>query len=222
VIVVVGSPLHRPGSATEPPAAAGLAARIAAAAAAAGRDVQLVGRVGEDPAGEATLLALARSGIGHVATLRDPVHPTPAVRALADDDRFPIEELDRATDADPASSLGPPGSATLDRGDVELALRYLDGFAVLVVAEPLDLPALTVTADAAAYAGATLVLLVRDGDEPAAPDDAIVLAAPDADPDGVFARTIGRFAAELDAGADPEVALAAATAAGGWERTADG
>lgn len=218
MIVVIGSPLHRPGSATEPSAAAGLAARIAAAVAAAGRDVQLVGRVGEDPAGDATLLALAGSGIGHVATLRDPVHPTPAVRAALDDDRVPIDDPDGATDADPATSLGPPGSATLDRGDLELALRYLDGFSVLVVAEPLDPPALAVTADAAAYVGATLILLVRDGDEPAAPADAIVLAAPDTDPDGVFARTIGRFAVELDAGADPAVALAVATAAGGWER----
>ena len=43
--------------------------------------VQLVGRVGEDPAGEATLLALARDGIGHVATLRDPARPTPALAA---------------------------------------------------------------------------------------------------------------------------------------------
>jgi sugar/nucleoside kinase (ribokinase family) len=222
VIVVVGSPLHLPASTSESTSAAGLAHGIAATAAAAGRDVQLVGRVGEDPAGDATLLALTRSGIGHVATLRDPIHPTPAVRVPDDEEGYPLDEPERETDPDPATSLGPAGSSTLDRADLELALRYLDGFAVLVVAEALEPGAVAVAAEAAAYASATMVLLVRDGDEPSVPDDVIVLAAPDSDPDGVFARTVGRFAVELDAGHGAEAALAAATAADGWERARGG
>jgi hypothetical protein len=224
VIVVIGSPLFRPGSAALPSGAAGLAAGIAAAAAAAERTVQLVGRIGEDPAGEATLLALARDGIGHVATLRDPAHPTRAIApttevdpdATGDD---PSSATEPATESEMGTSLGPVGSATLDRGDLELALRYLGTFSVVVVAEPLDRAAVAVVSDAVAYNGATLVVIVPPGDtDPALPADAIALEAPVDDPDGVFARTVGGFAAELDGGVDPATALASAVAAHGWER----
>ena len=228
MIVVVGSPLFRPGSADLPSGAAGLAAGIATAAAAAERTVQLVGRIGEDPAGEATLLALARDGIGHVASLRDPAHPTRAIApatesdpdAIGDDPRSGAElATESDTESETGTSLGPIGSATLDRGDLELALRYLGTFSVVVVAEPLDPAALAVVADAVAYNGATLVVIVPAGHaDPALPADAIAIEAPDDDPDGVFARTVGGFAAELDGGADPATALASAVAAHGWER----
>jgi pfkB family carbohydrate kinase len=221
VIVVIGSPRFRPGSADRPSEAAGLAAGIALAAGGSGRQVQLVGRVGEDPAGEAILIALARTGIGHAATLRDAVHPTAVVPAS--------EEVDPDLLADPAdapdaawSSLGPPGTATLDGGDLELALRYLDGFSVVVVAEPLESSTLVIVGEAAAYAGAVLVVLAPGGSQPeTAPDGAIVLEAPVSDPDGVFARTVGALAAALDAGVDPARALEAATAAEGWQRAED-
>ena len=66
MLAVVGSPSFKLGSM---PAAAvdagGLAAGIARAAAAAGAEVQLIGKVGDDPAGDAVLLALARGGVGH-------------------------------------------------------------------------------------------------------------------------------------------------------------
>jgi hypothetical protein len=120
------------------------------------------------------------------------------------------------------TSLGPVGSATLDRGDLELALRYLGAFSVVVVAEPLDPTALAVVADAVAYNDATLVVIVPPGQaDPALPAEAIALEAPLGDPDGVFARTVGGFAAQLDGGADPAVALASVVAAEGWERAAD-
>ncbi|MDP9482634.1 MAG: PfkB family carbohydrate kinase, partial [Chloroflexota bacterium] len=86
MIVVIGSPRLRRGSPEHPSEAAGLAAGIALAAVSAGRQVQLVGRVGEDPAGEALLLALARAGIGHAATLRDAVFPTSVVLSSGDVD----------------------------------------------------------------------------------------------------------------------------------------
>ena len=226
MIVVIGSPLHLPGSDDRPSVAAGLAVGIAAAAAALDHEVQLVGRVGEDPAGDATLLALARSGIGHAAMLRDAAHPTAAVvpgpgesddLAVLDDPTV-IEEP--AGDQPGSSGVGPLGTATLDRDDVELALRYLGGPSVIVVAEPLDPAALDVVSEATAYAGATLVLLVGDDATlPPGTDGAIVLGVPADDPDGVFARTVGEFAAALDAGTDPAAALESAVAALGWEPT---
>ena len=218
MIVVIGSPRLRPSSAERPSEAAGLAAGIALAASGSGRDVQLVGRIGEDPAGEALLLALARAGIGHAATLRDAVHPTAVVPASEDVDADLLAEPMDAPDA-PWSSLGPPGSATLDGGDLELALRYLDGFSVVVVAEPLEASPLEIVAEAAGYAGATLVILAPGGTPPGSvPDGSIVLEAPVSDPDGVFARTVGAFAAALDGGSDPAEALRAAVAAEGWQR----
>jgi hypothetical protein len=222
VIVVIGSPLYLPSPDERPSAAAGLAVGIAAAAAALDHEVQLVGRVGEDPAGDATLLALARSGIGHVAMLRDPAHPTAAVAPGSDETEDPAALADQAVAEEVAGAgstgIGPPGTATLDRDDVELALRYLGGPSVIVIAEPLDPAALDVVYEAAAYAGASLVQLVGDDVVPSpAPGGAIVLGAPAADPDGVFARTVGEFAAALDAGADPASALASAVAALGWE-----
>ncbi len=218
MIVVIGSARLRPGSPGRPSEAAGLAAGIALAANGFGRPVQLVGRIGEDPAGEALLLALARAGVGHAATLRDSVHPTSVTPASEEMDPEFLAEPTEAPDA-AWSSLGPPGSATLDGGDLELALRYLDGFSVLVVAEALEPSSLEIVAEAAGYAGATLVLLTPDGVAPGSIlDGAIVLEAPGSDPNGVFARTVGALAAALDAGADPAEALQAAVAAGGWQR----
>src|SRR6185436_19279643 len=94
VIVVVGNPVAR--AAVDGPAlAAGRPVRVAIAAVAAGATAQIVGRVGEDPAGEAALLDLARHGVGHAAILRDPSRPTPVLAAPGDDD---------ALDADGSSS----------------------------------------------------------------------------------------------------------------------
>ena len=141
MIVVIGSPLHRPGIDGRSPDVAGLAAGIATAAAAAGREVQLVGRVGEDPAGDATLIGLADRRVGHVAVLRDAGRPTPVVPATSDAGDATAGEGTDAVAA-VASSAGAGESSvvptTLDAGDLDLALRYLVGFAVVVVAEALD------------------------------------------------------------------------------------
>ena len=218
MIIVIGSPLFLPGSADRPSAAAGLPVTIAAAAADLDHEVQLVGRVGEDPAGDATLLALSRSGIGHVAMLRDPGSVTPALpQPEPGTDEIATDPLTEAEEA-LTSGLSTIEAPTLDPGDVELALRYLANPTVIVVAEALDDGALQVAADAAAYAGASLIVIADGGAPPArALDEAIVLGAPVDDPDGVFARTVGAVAAAIDAGTDPRTALKDAIAASGWE-----
>ncbi len=227
MIVVIGSPLHRPGSGDRPSGVAGLAAGIAAAATGAGGSVQLVGRVGEDPAGDATLLALSDLGIGHVATLRDPARPTPVEPAPIEVDPAPALDDDPFGDLvtavpDDRTSMRPGDPATLDPDDVGLALQYLDGFRVIVVADRLSRSGLDVAAEAAAYGGARLVAIVAEGDagEPL-PEGAIVLEAPPDDPDGIFARTVGSLAVALDQGADVAAALAIAVGSSGWERSAD-
>ena len=239
MIVVIGSPLYRPGSADRPSGAAGLAVGIAAAAsvAAAGGTVQLVGRVGEDPAGDATLLALSALGIGHVATLRDAGRLTPLEPAQPETDPDLAEAADTLADAlvdggdgtaetpDDRTSLRASDPATLDPDDVNMALRYLDGYRVIVVAEPMAAAGLQVVADAAAFGGAQLVVIVAQsgaaGGPAPAPEGAIVIEAPLSDPEGLFAGAIGAFVVALDRGTDPAAALDGALAAGGWERSMD-
>src|SRR4051794_37418806 len=69
MIAVVGSPAA--ARQTAGVQAAGVAVAVARAAVAAGASVQLIGKVGEGPDGDAILLDIAAAGIGHVAVLRD-------------------------------------------------------------------------------------------------------------------------------------------------------
>jgi hypothetical protein len=233
MLAVIGSPSltlgRTPGAAGE---AGGLAAGIAQAAAATGADVQLIGKVGDDPAGDAVLLALARAGVGHLAVLRDAGQATPTTPPtgieLDPDDVEPftallleVETTDAGGpnrgDTEPAGGPGLP----LEPADVSLGLRYLRDFRVLVAADPLDQASAAVVVDAAAFADAVLVVIAPRGQPgPAGPGSAIVLEAPIADPDGAFAALVGRFAAALDRGIDPAAAFRDATAEGGWERAA--
>jgi hypothetical protein len=224
VIVVVGQLYYRETEAG--PDLDGLPARIALAAAAAGRPVQVVGKVGEDPAGDAVVLALARGGVGHVALLRDAGRGTPLTRAADDEALVPDDEAPEASPAPATTGAEPAGSPALvpalDAADVELALRYLTEFGVLVLAERCDPGVVRVASDAVAWAGASLIALVPAGEtDPAGlPADAIVFEAPDDDPDGVFAATVGAFAAALDEGDDPASAFRASVETGGWTRAA--
>ena len=217
MIVVIGQPVLMRVEGT--PVATGSAARIALTAADRGAAVQLIGKVGDDPDGNALVLALAQGHIGHVAVLRDPAHRTP----VQVDDADAIDE--ELTEADELATNGglPAGDRAdrpaLDAGDVELGLRYLTEFSVVVVADELDEKALRVAADAAGWNDGTLVAVVPDGrPEPAGlPPDAIVLGAPGVDADGVFDRLVGQLAAAIDAGADPRAAFREAVAGAGWE-----
>ena len=208
----------------EEPVPDGLAPEIACAAAAAGARVELISKAGDDPVGDAVLLALAQAGVGHVATLRDPARLTP-VRALPAE---PVDPADPAADGDlpePTDALAddlaapsaddtatPDPPPTLDAADIALALRYLTDFEVLVAVHPSpDLLAEAVAA--AAWTGARLVVVVEpETDVPAGvPADALVVAAATDDAEGVGDR-IGRYAAALSRGDDAASAYRELTA----------
>lgn len=228
MIVVVGNPAWRPGAVPGP---GGSAARIAVAAAAAGAAVELVGRAGDDPAGDALLFALTRAGVGHAAVLRDPARPTVLVgnapEAEPDGDAGPVPTTSdgvygerggrAAAEAEALAANGP----ILEPADVALGLRYLTEYRVVVVAGDVPARVLPVVTESAAYAAAALVVLVPDASTvpPFLPDTAIVLAAPPADDDGAFARVVGGLAAALDRGEEPSAAFRAALAGSGWEAT---
>jgi hypothetical protein len=212
MLVVVGSPVL--GPMPDGPACNGLAGRVAAEAAAAGAEVQLVGRVGDDDAGDALVLALAAAGVGHVAVLRDAAHPTPVVPAVD------LDAIDPGADPATVAATTPADPLTglpLDAGDVALGLRYLVDFRVVVATDPLDDDAAAVVADAARFAGAAVVAVVEGSRLPPAFETATVLARPAHDPDGRFTGVVGRYAAALDRGDDPADAFHAATAELGWE-----
>ncbi len=216
MIVILGIPAWRLAPSPSP---AGRACGIALAAAARGARVELVGRIGEDAAGEALVVALSRAGIGHAALLRDPARPTPvlAPAAARDDDESPF--------AEPLAPAAPvaAGAPRLEGADIDLAIRYLEPSGVLVATDEVPADALGSALRAAVYAGLRPVVLVAPSDlartlPPGLPEDATVLAAPDADGDaGAFEALVGAYAASLDAGASPAEAFEAAQGATGWE-----
>lgn len=190
MIAIVGHPVLAIDAAG--PRLTGLTAAIASIAATAGATVQVIGKVGEDPDGDAVLLALARAGVGHVATLRDPAHRTLVIRSAPSSasstgaDRVdPADDPDAEgaasrsgllddevadDDVDPwwvsPAALEPLASAdrpTLDAADVELALRYLPDVRAVVVVEPAPGLAGVCAAEAGA-AGAHLIVIA--GPEP--------------------------------------------------------
>lgn len=221
MIVVIGRPLYR---ATDRGGKAdGLAARIGLAAASAGRSVQLVGKTGEDPAGDAVLLALAQGGVGHVAVLRDAGVATPRAAEPIDSD-CAVSTSDEATEENaPGAAASVSDMPVLDAADIDLALRYLTDFSVLVLAAPADEAIARVASAAAGWADARLIVVVEAGRgvPDGLPSDVIVFESPGADPDGVFAGVVGGFAAALDDGSDPVTAFEASVTGAGWRRSAD-
>lgn len=219
VIVIIGRiRLRGHGAASTP---AGLAAGIGRAATSAGRRVELIAKISDDAIGDELSLALARARIGHVATLRDAAHTTIRLAALDADHAAP--ELDMPS-IDPADIPFDPTDEEpdLDAADVDLALRYLAEYKVVVVVRPVD-PAILVTAVAAAsWASASLVLALRPGSRPPMdlPADGLVVEAEEDDDDGALARLLGRYAAAVDQGTTPAEALDAFRAAAVDERPA--
>lgn len=231
MIVVIGLPAYA-GSTGGEGSAGGLAVEAAAAAHALGSSVELVGKVGDDGAGDAVVLALGRLGIGHAALLRDPARPTPVLSAVAVATKS--DTADEAADAlagdrgyeEPRVEVGllpadPAARPGLEAGDISLALGYLAETRVVVLAEPLSEVAVAAVVEGATFAGAQLVVLVPPGATPQPlPPETTLLEAPAAD-DGSFGRVVGAFAAGLDAGAEPAAAFADAVRATGWEPIAD-
>jgi sugar/nucleoside kinase (ribokinase family) len=218
MIVVVGLPAYADSPDGEK-CAGGLAVEVASAAQRRGSGVELVGKVGNDGAGDAVVVALGRLGVGHAALLRDPLLPTPVLAAVAIDEDAP--ELD--ADA-PEGRLLPVDAAArpaLDAGDIDLALKFLPQARVIVLAGPLPEAAVTAAVEGAAFAGARLVVLVPAGAvPPAVPAEATVLEAP-SDDDGSFGRLVGIFAGALNSGVDPAAAFSEAVSTAGWEPATD-
>jgi hypothetical protein len=192
VIVVVGRPSVAIGSAG--PVAGGLVSLVAIACAKAGAKVELVGTIGDDEAGDAVAVDLARAGVGHAALLRIPGVATPH--------------------ADVAAAARP----RLEAHDLDLGLRYVPDFRVLVAAEPLPAELEAIMFEAAAYAGAAIVVVTARGGTLGSTlaDAATVLEAPEV-AGGPFAEMVGRYAAGLDAGAEAAAAFSAAAQGAGWE-----
>ena len=219
MIVIIGSPIAV--ASARVPGAGGLAAEIARHAAQAGTGVEVVGRVGEDAAGDAVLLSLAEAQVGHVAILREsgrltPSVPSPELDAATPDGPDPGEavvEVDGPLEAEPDHETG----LSMDAADLDLALRYLPDYRVVVVADDLDTAALATVVAAAAWAGAHLVLLVSsDRATDDLPPAATVLERPPRDPDGAFARVVASYAVGLDQGREPRAAFSEASGGGGW------
>jgi len=229
MIVVVGLPAY--GATPDGQGSAGgLAADVSAEAVRRGGAVELVGKVGDDGAGDAVVLALGRLGIGHAALLRDPARPTPVLTfepGNGDEeglDAAAAELVRSAADDSPVITLLPaePGERPgLEAGDVQLALRYLAEARVVVVTERLSEVALAAAVEGAQFAGARLVVLVPAGSAPpAVPVEATVLEAPLVD-DGSFGRVVGAFAAALDSGLEAEAAFGQAVERSGWQAVVD-
>lgn len=194
--------------------AAGRAVAVARAANAAGARVEIVGRIGEDAAGDEVLLDIAAAGLGHVAVLRDAGHATEETRTPLENDAPPFEDA-HDSERQPLATA-PSAGSQLDAADIELALRYLPEYAVIVVAERIGPAGMRVVSDAASWSGAALVVVGSQEDLDGIPDDATAFAPPDdGDPDGAFAAMVGTYAAGLDRGDDPREAFAAASAAVG-------
>jgi ribokinase len=221
VIVVVGNPALRAAGGNAKPTPDGTAARIATAAARAGARVEIVGRVGDDPDGDALVLALSEAGVGHVALLRDAARPTRVLAAATaaasptDDERPPDPAADDAATVVP----DPEATSDLEAADVDLGLRYLTDFDVLVAAPDVPPDTTRAAATAAGWSGATPIVAIRAGTAAPAdlPPETIVLEAPARDSDGAFADLVGAYAAAIDKGESPDVALRKLAQRLGWE-----
>ena len=112
-------------------------------------------------------------------------------------------------------------SVSLDAADVDLALRYLTEFRVVVIADELDSAAVRV-ADATDWSNGTLIAVVGEGRaEPVGlPVGRVVLGSPADDAEGAFDRLVGELAAAIDAGGDPQAAFRELVGSAGWEPAA--
>jgi sugar/nucleoside kinase (ribokinase family) len=218
MIVVIGLPAYVDSPDGER-CAGGLAVEVASAAQRRGSAVELVGKVGNDGAGDAVVVALGRFGIGHAALLRDPILPTPVLAiSPGSDDEAEVDADGSVARLLPESADSRPG---LEAADVELALRFLPAANVVVVADAVSEATTAAGVEGAAFSAAKLVVLVPAGaTAPAVPAEATVLEAP-LDDDGSFGRLVGVFAGALDAGVDAGAAFAEAVKAAGWEPAAE-
>jgi sugar/nucleoside kinase (ribokinase family) len=188
-----------------------LAASIAVEAVRSGSRVELVGKVGDDPAGDAVMIALNRLGIGHVAILRDAAHPTATAVDAGPTELELGQDPDAATDTTTEAMSEPPA---VDAADVGLALRYLPELAVIVaVHQPVDV--LREATAASHWAETTLIVVVPSN--ATAPDflaDGVLVVAAEAAAESATGAAIGRYAAAIDQGTPAQRAFGEFRAAG--------
>jgi sugar/nucleoside kinase (ribokinase family) len=210
MIVVLGRPrVYRP----EPDgdlAPGGLAVELALAAARLGGEVELVGAIGDDPEGDRIVVELGRGGVGHSALMRDPATRTPLIT--------------QARDARPLPRL--------ESADVEMGMRYMHECRVLVISAELDPEALATAQEMAEFHSAAVVMVANAGtvdaalladsvtllerpltEDEEAVEDAVVVAADDAD----FGAFVAEYVVRLDRGEEPAQAFAAALGDSAWE-----
>jgi len=153
---------------------------------------------------------LGRAGIGHAALLRDPGGTTPVAGRLT-------SQLPR-----------------LDAADVELGLRYVADYHVLILADPLSPDAEAAAIEAAAYHDAALIAVLPEGGKisPALSAAATVLGVPTAEGDGedpddetpapgpsqAFASFVATLAIRIDNGSSVAEAFPEAVRSTGWEQ----
>ena len=194
MIVVVGSPIARLDAGRL--VADGMPARVAIAASDTGRPVQIVGRIGDDAAADAVLQDLARAGVGHVAILRDPARATPVART--------------GPEGEPAAEPALDAAPEVDAADIELALRYLTEFRVIVLNEPAARAVTDIVTRATEWGEAALV--IADPSPPGAgapeaqidvPARAQVMRRGADETESDFAARVAALAVALDIGAVP-------------------
>ncbi|MHB8459193.1 MAG: hypothetical protein ACYDAK_05060 [Candidatus Limnocylindrales bacterium] len=221
MIVVVGSPIASSAEGDVHIVASGMAVAIARAAVRRGSTVEVVGRLADDPIGDAVLMDLTRGGLGHAAILRAGVGTTPVSgRDPASDGDLVtpaasiLEDAGEPDRAAPSHRAGPP----IEAGDLDLALRYLASFDVLILGEAVDEQVLVIAREAAGYSGAWLVVVgTSSSPVPTAGDDATWFEAPDDGPSEEFANVVGAYAAALDRGTPPREAFEGAVDRARWD-----
>jgi hypothetical protein len=164
--------------------------------------IAVIGTIGS--AGSTLAFEIARSCVASGA----PAELIGVVPPGNDGDRR-IVELGRAGIGHAAVLRSP--ALKLDAADLALALRYLPDTRVILAID-LEAALVAVAAEAAAFAGAALVVLTGETAAPdGLPEEAVVIQVPRSD-DGMFAGFVARLAGRLDAG----VALSEA-----WAGTVD-
>jgi hypothetical protein len=206
VIVVIGA-LRLRGSGDDSDAA-GLVSSVATAAAAEDTRVEVIARLGDDPAGDAVLLSLARQKVGHVAVLRDLGDAT----TIVPDDAVEIPDPAASEATVEPTSTSTRDAPHLEAADANLALRYLPQIGV-VVAVHLPDDVLAEAIAAATWAETALVVIVPPGAAvpTGLPPTAVTLEIDDQD-ESAAGAAVGRYVAALDRGDPPRDAFEALVA----------
>ncbi len=162
-----------------------------------------------DPSGR-----LAETIAGRAAAAGSTVQYVARIPADEHGDRL-VLRLGRRGVGNAAVLRDAPGSAApgLEAADLELALRYLAGFRVLVIVGPTSPDLLRIAGEASRFSGASVVLATvgSSPEQDSVPAGATVIEAGRADGESGSASVVAAYAVALDAGAGPPAAWRDAT-----------